>query len=426
MRKYCCRASPERTATDRVDIQNGIGLRDKIRTITVNDNPNSSTDIARISGLVTTTTNNGGLTKNGAGTLELTNNNNSYIGTTTVTEGVLSIPSIANSGGGNSAIGNVAADRATITLGAAATGGSLLYTGTNNSSNRPILLGGAGGGTVSSSTDNLTLTGGIFTNGNALRIGGGGTVTVSTTAIQGASGTLTKRDSGTLVLSSGVTHTYSGVTNIVGGTAVVNGTLNSGGGLVTVGDGVSADTGVLMGTGSISRSVTVAKGGAISPGTSPGILKTNGETWQGGGTYLFELKDAAGTAGTGFDQLQLNGALSVSASAGNRFFLDITSLDSGNTNADAANFNKSQDYSWIIATTTSAVTIDPTAFTLVDHFTNDTTGVGAAPDGAFSIAGAGNNVELHYTAAPEPGTMSLLAIGLSGFLSRRPKRKRAI
>jgi hypothetical protein len=62
----------------------------------------------------------------------------------------------------------------------------------------------------------------------------------------------------------------------------------------------------------------------------------------------------------------------------------------------------------------------------VDHFTNDTTatGVPGSVDGAFSISGSGTDVILHYSAAPEPGAIALLGVGIAGYLSRRPARRR--
>lgn len=407
------------TADNTVDFQNGLGLTNASRTVTVNDNVNSSNDIGQISGLITSTTSAGALVKDGPGTLKLTNAANSYQGSTTVSNGVLSISAVA-ANGSNSAIGSGSG----VTLGSATTGGTLQYTGADNSTNRAFTVN-AGGGTIQSTTNNLTLTGGFTLGANNITFAGAGTTTISTSAIAGTGGTLTKRDAGVLTLSSGVTHTYSGVTNILGGVMAVNGGLSSGGGLVTVGDGTNAGSGTLKGIGNIQRSVTVAKGGSIAPGNSVGILTTNGETWQGGGTYVWEFNDATGTAGgaNGFDQLQLNGALAVSANLGNTFKIAIRPLN-GTVDGTPANFNPNHSYDWVIATTSSAVTIDPTAFDLVDYVSNQPEGANTATPGFFNIFGSGNNVVLHYSAAPEPGSITLLAIGIGGWLGRRPRRQR--
>jgi autotransporter-associated beta strand protein len=93
------------TADNRVDFQNGLNLGNgavATRTITVIDNPDSSADIARISGNITETTAGMGLLKDGNGTLELTGNN-SYTGTTTINAGTLQAAA-ANATGGSTVI----------------------------------------------------------------------------------------------------------------------------------------------------------------------------------------------------------------------------------------------------------------------------------------------------------------------------------
>jgi fibronectin-binding autotransporter adhesin len=81
------------TADSLVDFQNGLNLGSSgsgQRTIQVNDNPGSSTDIARISGDITNTVAGWGIIKTGLGTLDLSGTN-SYTGATTVNDGTLLI-----------------------------------------------------------------------------------------------------------------------------------------------------------------------------------------------------------------------------------------------------------------------------------------------------------------------------------------------
>ena len=81
------------SADSLVDFQNAIDLGSGAvltRTITVNDNTGSTTDIARISGAITNTTAGMGLLKNGPGILQLANDN-IYTGPTTVSAGTLEI-----------------------------------------------------------------------------------------------------------------------------------------------------------------------------------------------------------------------------------------------------------------------------------------------------------------------------------------------
>ena len=82
------------------------------------------------------------------------------------------------------------------------------------------------------------------------------------------------------------------------GQTIVNGTLNSAATIQIQG-------GKLSGTGTINGNVVM--GGTISPGNSPGILTINGNYTQTAfGTYVAEM--AGLTAGTGYDQVDVNGA----------------------------------------------------------------------------------------------------------------------
>lgn len=87
-----------RTADSRLDFTNSIGLSTNpalivdqnynAREILVNDNPASTTDVARMSGVISGGVYND-LLKTGAGTLELSNMGNTYTGATIVHEGTL-------------------------------------------------------------------------------------------------------------------------------------------------------------------------------------------------------------------------------------------------------------------------------------------------------------------------------------------------
>ena len=77
------------TADNVVDFRNAINLNGFTGTVRVNDNPNTTADYAIISGAISGASN---LTKTGAGTLVLTNNN-TYSGTTTISGGRLQVDS---------------------------------------------------------------------------------------------------------------------------------------------------------------------------------------------------------------------------------------------------------------------------------------------------------------------------------------------
>lgn len=94
------------TADNRVDFQNGLTLGTVQRSIQVIDNPNSTSDIARISGAITGGAASNALAKTGLGTLELTASN-SYTGGTLVSAGTLLINNTTGSGTGTGIV-NVA------------------------------------------------------------------------------------------------------------------------------------------------------------------------------------------------------------------------------------------------------------------------------------------------------------------------------
>src|SRR5262249_11959754 len=69
-------------------------------------------------------------------------------------------------------------------------------------------------------------------------------------------------------------------------------------------------TGTLGGTGR-TGSVTVASGGNVNPGLSPGILNTGSLATAGTGNLTFELNGT--TVGTQYDQLNVTGTVNLAA-----------------------------------------------------------------------------------------------------------------
>jgi MYXO-CTERM domain-containing protein len=54
-------------------------------------------------------------------------------------------------------------------------------------------------------------------------------------------------------------------------------------------------------------------------------------------------------------------------------------------------------------------------------FTVPVVSVSPAPDGGFSISGSGNDVVLHYSAAPEPGMVGVIGLATIVLLRRRSR-----
>ncbi len=199
----------------------------------VNDtvNPGILT-LDRSSGTPTITVNNGtttinvplagtdGLLRAGSGTLVLSGLN-SYTGVTTVSNGVLSVSSLAN-GGINSSIGASSNAASNLVL----NGGTLSYTGSGSNTDRLFTVGTTGGTINASGTGvlNMTNTGSVALSGTntarTVTLSGTNTGANSLAASIGNNGTgatsITKSDSGTWVLSGN--STYSGLTTISTGT----------------------------------------------------------------------------------------------------------------------------------------------------------------------------------------------------------------
>jgi autotransporter-associated beta strand protein len=126
-----------------VEFRNAIDLNGANRTIQVDDNTNTFTDFATITGVISNSAGTGGIIKTGVGMLQLLADN-TYNGSTAVTAGMLVVTSL-----GNSATSGVATSVGTSTganlighgviLGnATTTGGTLVYVGAGETSDRYI------------------------------------------------------------------------------------------------------------------------------------------------------------------------------------------------------------------------------------------------------------------------------------------------
>ncbi len=397
-----------------------------------------------------------GMFKLGAGTLELNGNNsftgavgvqggtlrlggsNAYTGGTSVVYGTIFVAGNAP-GGGTGALGN---DSTTIAMGADST----LYANQTIPSPAAVMIEGdytvarnitMADGThqkilgSQSTTNGATFSGTInlgsstdvhfkavnasdkvtFTNGlsggatsnvpfpSAITIDGQGTV------VYGGSGKTysylndTKVTSGTLKVASGSSLTSNGAVSVVSGSKLmIDGTLG--------GSGALDLHGTLGGSGTVNRAFTVDSTSIIAPGNSTGTLTTGNEVWANGGTFKFELSNATGTQGSGWDFLQINGSLSILATAANAFHIDLDSLGANQLAGAAQNFNPATNYSWKIASSTLGITGFATGAFVVDNsdFLN-------AANGSFSVGKTGNDLFLLYT-VPEPSTYFLFACGL--------------
>jgi autotransporter-associated beta strand protein len=188
---------------------------------------------------------------------------NSYTGTTTISQGVINITDATNISAGN-----------------------LILNGTDAS----LRISGS----------NVTFANNISLSNNA-SIRTNNAVTLS--GVVSGSSNLTKSGTGVLTLSG--TNTYTGTTTVSAGTLAVTGSTTS---VTTVASG-----GTLAGNGTLSQAVTVQSGGTLAPaGSGVGQLTLgNGLTLQSGSTLALDI--AGSVAGTGYDRVNVTGAVNVTA-----------------------------------------------------------------------------------------------------------------
>jgi len=217
-------------------------------------------------------------------------------------------------------------------------------------------------------------------------------------ALTSSGGALVKNGSGMLTLSN-AGNTYSGATTINAGTIQLTGSISSS--AVTINSGAT-----LAGNGT-AGAVTINSGGIISPGNSPGTITVGNSLWEGGGNYNWQLYNSAGSAGTGWDFISSAGSLTLNATSGNKFNINLWSLSGINpdANGNALNFNASTSTSWNIASFAGGISGFSTD---IFHFnTAATSGTGgftaSGQLGAFSITSGNNTLTLVYTAPSAAG-----------------------
>ena len=365
----------------------------------------------------------GSLTKSGGGSETLTGTN-TYAGNTMVNAGTLSVT--------GQLLGST---NLTVNGGAFNWGSATAMTNT-------VLVTVQSGGLVTFNNDGtlngLTGNGQVNIGGNTVQVGFAGASTNFT-------GTLT--GSGTLSKVGGGTWTLTGSGNAVGNVAVSAGTLTLGGGrlaatnLFVTGGQFALNSGTLavgnavvsnsanwaVGNGSSAAALWIGKGGTVTLqrdllvssnaalqgaativvaggqgsvviqaggvqalGGAPGTMTIVGtNVWQGGGKYLWDVNDFAGSPGSGPGWDLVNAtAFATAATPANPFVIGVNSL-AGSSAGVAANFDFDANYSLVIAAglnlTTNNIALSLTGFQ--NRF-----------DGAFQLtAPGGTNLVLNYT-----------------------------
>ena len=241
-------------------------------------------------------------------------------------------------------------------------------------------------------------------------------------------------------------NSYTGATTISSGALVVQSGGSIGSSLLTTVEtgahlkvngaaGAVSVAGTLSGSGAVGA-FTLASGGTLTPGNSPGTLTAASALVLGGSTYNWEISSLTGTAGTNWDLFSVGGLLNMSGvTSANKWNLVVTG-DSG-----FAGWTDTNSYSYVFAQAASVSGFSSTVGTDVTSLFNITTsGIASKPNASFNVNGDfkvlvgsgtdgnGNQITtLNLMAVPEPSTHSLLLIGggLAAVLFRRRLGKRA-
>lgn len=251
-----------------------------------------------------------------------------------------------------------------------------------------------GGGTLQYSAGNTVDYSGRFSTASAqdYRIDTNGQDVAYASALASEGGTLRKSGDGMLTLEAA--STYSGGTEIDGGTLRVANSEGSATGSGTV--AVNAN-GTLSGGGSVAGDLLVR--GAISPGDGIGTLSSGNQIWKSGGSYIFEIGSVAGGAGSAWDFLAVDGTLGIDAASASPFVVSVNSIGS------LADFSASETYSWTILSTTAGIE----GFSKT-RLAVDASGFLDETSGAFSLSlgNDGKDLVLNYNLPLVPAALEIV------------------
>lgn len=210
-------------------------------------------------------------------------------------------------------------------------------------------------------------------------------------------GTINVNKDGAFTQTLSGTHDYSGTTDVNEGKLVINGNISTSS-LTTVASGAT------LGGNATVGALTVAAGGFVTPGNSPGTLVVNGAYTQAG-TYTAEIDGL--TPGTQHDQIDVNGTVDITGGS-------LTTLFTGTYALNDMIFILLNDGTDAITGTFTGVA-QGAVVTTYGGFDWKISYVAASAGGTFL---GGNDIAL--MAVPEPNAAALLGgLGMLALLRRR-------
>ena len=191
---------------------------------------------------------------------------------------------------------------------------------------------------------------------------------------------------GGLILTGGGTLSLGGTNHYTGPTQVNQGILSlaSGGSIAAASAVTVGASGTLSGVGTANGSVAIS--GTIAPGSTSavGALNVGSLTLDGGGSYTFKLANATGSAGSGYDTVNVAGAVTLNNTQASPFVVNAVSIPGG------ATFDNTQAYSWTLAAATSPIP----AFN--SNIFSVTSSLGGVPGSSYSVSASGDDLILNY------------------------------
>jgi len=381
------------------------------------------------------------LTKDGSGTMVLTNSQNNYSGGTTVREGRIEYRPAAQN------ITDFSFGTGTISLNGGQFGfhvDNQAEEGAKLSLTNDFQIGDRGGTIDSSRTKGLAATtvfkGKVELKG-AMTLHADSASPSDRTMYQGditGVGDVKKTGAGTVCLSG--QNDFQGRIHVAAGRLDLLGVLAGNGEIEVDADGtlslgIATDRsatvrGTLTGTGSVGN-LTLLDGSVLSPGNSPGIVSAGGTVWSGAGNYQWQLYDANGVAGYGYDLFRVTGTLDVSGASGYNINLWTLSEIHLDVNGWALNFDSSRSYSWKLVETSGGIIGFESSKFIIHAEANQGAGgfANSLNGGSFSLGVSERGLWLNFSPSgapvPEPSTaltfVGLLATG--GLLLRRRRKK---
>ena len=361
------------------------------------------------------------LSMNSAGQMTLTGAS-TYSGGTDIYSGTIVASDSAALGTGQVYMGVTSGATQTLAIGADGVNIANNFFLQNSNSTHVIKLDSLGVGhtaTISGNMTNQVTYGGQWD----FIVGADDTLTVSGVLQNGGAGGsgIDKDGAGTLVLSGA--NTYKGATRVNEGTlSLTSGYTHSGTGAYTVNDGTLK---IADGVDISGHAMTISLGGVISPGNSPGTAITGNQTWEDGGTYLWEINNSAGTKGEpdGWDWLSISGDLTLDSLAANQFTIDIDSLDSLDPGMAAGFDYSGLAYGDAFASTFIIATANNiTGFEAGDFILDDSGFVNGKLEWSINLDdGVTDSLVLSAVFVPEPSSTALLGLGGLALMLRRKR-----